>query len=249
VLPACTTLGVLACWEVLTRSGVLPQEVPAITTILDWLSAEVQTTRFWSALGDTLLQWGAGLAVGGAAGIAVGVAFGVSRPLQQLFQVAFEFLRPIPAVVYLPLLLLIMGARSEVAIWLAGVGAFWPLLFQAYYGIRAVDPVARETGLVFGLSRLQVLRSITLPSILPYVATGVRIASSLALVVTVSVELISAVPGLGRNLSVYAVNGVYPGVYGLILACGVLGLSLNAVLERAERSLLHWHSSQRQIGA
>jgi ABC-type nitrate/sulfonate/bicarbonate transport system permease component len=73
--------------------------------------------------------------------------------------------------------------------------------------------------------------AIMLPSIAPYVATGVRISSSLALVVAVSTELIGGVPGLGAQPAHYSQNAIYPAMYGILFLSGVLGLVLNVVLE------------------
>ena len=127
------------------------------------------------------------------------------------------------------------------------MGAFWPLLFQSIYGVRAIDQQAIETGKVFGLSKRQRLWYIMLPSLLPYLATGVRIASSLALIVAVSIELVGGVPGLGADMAAASQNGLYDAMYGLLLVSGILGLLLNAVLERTEKRLLRWHVSHRVV--
>jgi ABC-type nitrate/sulfonate/bicarbonate transport system permease component len=245
LLPTLTTAGFLAAWEASTRLGLLPDELPPVTTIADWLAERLQTAEFWTSLRQTITNWAGGLLIGGAAGVIVGGATGMVPLLRRLFQIPFDFLRPIPAVVYLPLLLLLYGASSKTAIMLGAVGAFWPMMFQTFYGTSAVDPLARDTGRVFGFSAAQRLMYIILPSVLPFIATGTRIASSLALVVVVSVEIISAVPGLGRDLQTYALNGVYPGVYAMILVTGMLGMLLNGVLQRIERSMLKWHPSYR----
>ena len=167
--------------------------------------------------------------------------------MQRLLNVPLEFLRPIPAIVYLPLLILVLGSRPQTAILLASLGAFWPLLFQSIYGVRAIDQQAIETGKVFGLSKRQRLWYIMLPSLLPYLATGVRIASSLALIVAVSIELVGGVPGLGADMAAASQNGLYDAMYGLLLVSGILGLLLNAVLERTEKRLLRWHVSHRVV--
>lgn len=242
-----TTVALLACWELLARAGVLAAEVPPLTDVLQWLGGQLGEGAFWTALRQTLWHWCAGLGIGGAAGIVLGVTIGTVPVVQRLLNVPLEFLRPIPAIVYLPLLILVMGSRSQTAIVLAALGAFWPMLLQSIYGVRAIDPQAVETGKVFGLRPAQILRSIMLPSVLPYLATGARISASLALIVSISTELVGGVPGLGAQLANAAQNGIYQGMYGLLLVTGVLGLVLNAALERTERRLLRWHVSHRVI--
>jgi ABC-type nitrate/sulfonate/bicarbonate transport system permease component len=247
LIPLGTTLALLAVWEVLTRAGVLPPEAPPFTDVVDFFVSGLSGPAFWTALGQTLWHWFAGLLIGGVAGVVLGVAIGAVPLVHRLLNVPLEFLRPIPPIVYLPLLILVMGAKSQTAILLVSVGALWPLLYQSIYGVQAIDPQAVETGKVFGLTRWQRLWSIMLPSVLPYLATGARIASSIALIVAVSVELVAGIPGLGAQLSEYAHYGVYPGVYSVLLTSGLLGLLLNAVIERTEKRLLHWHVAHRVV--
>jgi ABC-type nitrate/sulfonate/bicarbonate transport system permease component len=245
VSPTLTTIALLLVAEAGSRSGIFPNEIPPVSAVAAWLFEQGQTATFWQALGETATHWGTGLLVGGGLGVALGVIIGSVDILQRLLNSTMEFLRPIPAVVYLPLLLLMWGATGRVATTLAAVGAFWPMLFQTYYGIKSVDQVTLDTGRIFGLTTRQRLIRLTVPMMMPFVATGARISASLALIVTVSIELIAAIPGLGQELQVYAASGVYDGVFGLIAAAGVLGVLVNVVLESIERRLLHWHPSQR----
>ncbi|KUN04360.1 hypothetical protein AQI96_37420 [Streptomyces canus] len=249
LIPAGTTLGLLVVWELLARVGVLPSAIPPCTDVITWLVPQLADGAFWTALGQTLWHSFAGLLIGGGAGILLGGTIGMVPFVHRLLNVPLEFLRPIPAVVYLPLLILLMGARSETAIILASLGALWPMLFQSIYGVRAIDTQVVETGRIFGLTRRQILWNIMLPSVLPYLATGVRISSSLALIVAVSAELVGGVPGLGSAIGAASQNGLYPAMYGLLLVSGVLGLLLNAALERTEKRLLRWHVSHRGVSA
>lgn len=244
-----TTIGLLALWEILSRTGVLPAEVPPITDIVSWLFSQLSDSAFWTALGQTIWHWFAGLIIGGSLGIVLGVTIGAVPFVQRLLNVPFEFLRPIPAIVYLPLLILVLGSRSQTAIILSSLGAFWPMLFQSIYGVRAIDEQSIETGKVFGLTPRQRLWNIMLPSVLPYLATGVRIASSLSLIVAISAELVGGVPGIGAQMAAASQNGLYDAMYGLLLVSGILGLLLNAVLERTEKRLLRWHVSHRVVNS
>ncbi|MEH0421466.1 ABC transporter permease [Streptomyces sp. B21-083] len=249
MIPIATTAGLLALWELLARGGVVPAEVPPFTDVAVRLARQLGDDAFWTALGQTLWHTLAGLLIGGAVGIVVGGTIGLLPFVHRLLNVPLEFLRPIPAIVYLPLLILVMGSRSQTAIIMASLGALWPMLFQSVYGVRAIDGQVVETGRVFGLTRHQILRHVMLPSVLPYLATGVRISSSLALIVAISAELVGGIPGLGAAIGNAAQNGLYPTMYGLLVVSGVLGMLLNGALERTERRLLRWHVSHREVSA
>ncbi len=249
LLPIATTLGLLALWELLARAGVLPAEVSPCTDVLAWIVEQLDDTAFWTAIRQTVWHWFAGLVLGATVGVVLGAAIGSVPIVQRLLTVPLEFLRPIPTIVFLPLLILVMGSRSQTAIILTALAALWPVLFQTIYGVHAIEPHSVETARVFGLRRGQILWNVSLPSILPYLATGVRISSSIALVVAVSVELVGGIPGLGAALANAAQNGVYAAMYGLLLVSGLLGLALNVAFERAERRLLGWHVSHRDGAA
>lgn len=246
LLPWATTLGLIVLVEVLSRTGVFPEEVPSVTAIIQAAWQILPTPEFLSSLWNTLEQFLIGLAIGTVIGVALGVALGTMPLLYRLTHYLLDFLRFIPAVVYLPLLLLVMGARPGVAYILAAIGAVWPLLFQSYYGVVGIPQIQKDTGRVFGFTPLQRLRHIVIPSVSPFLATGLRIAAAHALVVVVAVEIITTVVGLGRDISGYSSNGVYPEMYALVVVVGILGLLINWGLESLERRQLHWHSSYRE---
>jgi ABC-type nitrate/sulfonate/bicarbonate transport system permease component len=245
LLPGITALVLLGVLEALAQSRVLPPEVSAPSRVAIWLWANSSDAYLWASVGATMTHWALGLFVGALLGCTLGWLMATFQPINQLLLGIVEFLRPIPGIVYLPVLLLLMGASSQVAVYLAGVGALWPVLFQTFYGVKDVDPVMEETARVFGLSRLQRLRWVTFPTVLPYLSTGLRVASSIALLAALAIELVGGIPGLGNTLGTYSTNGQYDASYSVIVIGGVIGAALNALFELADRKLLNWHSAYR----
>jgi ABC-type nitrate/sulfonate/bicarbonate transport system permease component len=84
-----------------------------------------------------------------------------------------------------------------------------------------------------------------LPNAAPFIATGIRIAASFSLLVTIGVELLSATPGLGREIALAQEGADFPLVMAYVFYCGLLGLVLSTLLSLAERRLLGWHQSTR----
>lgn len=245
-LPWVTTIALIAIEEILSRTGALPQEIPPFTTVLQTAFGLVPTGGFMASLGSTMAQFALGLAIGAAIGVAAGAAFGGIPVLYRLTHYVMDFLRFIPSVVYIPILLLVLGATPDMVVFLTALGSIWPMLYQTYYGVVGIAPVLQDTARVFGLKPHQRFVNILLPAVSPFMATGLRIAASHALVVVVAVQIITAVKGIGRDISVYATNGVYPEMYALVGIVGVIGLLLNVILEELERRLLHWHPSYRE---
>ena len=169
---------------------------------------------------------------------------GLSDLAGRAFRVPVEFLRPIPSAALIPLLFLTLGPTLESEVFLAAFGAFWPILVQTMYGVRDVDPVAIDTARSFGVPTRERLWRITLPSAVPYIATGMRIASAVALILAFTAELFMGTPGLGKP-QLRAVLRSHDQLYALALATGALGVCTHVLFTALERRALRWHPSQR----
>ncbi|HKF80537.1 MAG TPA: ABC transporter permease [Thermoleophilaceae bacterium] len=246
LLPWLSVLGVLVLFDVLPRIGVLPENhFPPISKTLGTLADQFTTESFWKAVGNTLQGWALGLGIAAALAIPLGIVIGSSRLLYRATRGVIEFLRPIPSVALIPLAILIYGTGLKSKVFLASFAAFWQLIVATLYGVQDVDPVATDTARSFGFSRIQRLFRVTLPSAIPYIATGVRIASAVSLILTVTAELVIGSSGLGRSINVARSGGDEQLMYALIIATGILGLALNTIFVLAERRVLHWHPSHR----
>ena len=149
-----------------------------------------------------------------------------------------DFLRPIPSIALLPLLILLFGITVDLKVFMAALGAFFPLFFQTMYGVQDVDPVARDTASAYRLNRFFRFVFVDLPGATPYIATGLRISASVSLVVCVATELIVGVPGLGAGIFKAQYAGQLAQMYALIVSTGLIGLLIAIGFNRLERITL-----------
>jgi ABC-type nitrate/sulfonate/bicarbonate transport system permease component len=244
-----SALGLLSLLELLVRLGILPMsDFPPPSLTLATLVQQLGTAGFWGAVGQTLEGWASGLALAAALAVPLGMTIGVSDLAYRAIRVPLEFLRPIPSVALIPLAILLYGTGFTSKLFLVVFASFWPLFIQVLYGMRDIDPLTMDTARSFGLRRLERVRHVILPSILPYLATGLRLSSAVALILAVTAELVIGSAGLGKEIDVARVGGDDRLMYALIAATGVLGWTINTVFSRIERRLLHWHPSQRTGG-
>jgi ABC-type nitrate/sulfonate/bicarbonate transport system permease component len=150
-------------------------------------------------------------------------------------------------VALIPLAIIAFGAGMESKVFLAAFAATWPILVQSMYGIRDLEPTQFETARSYRISPIDRVIRVLLPSAVPYIATGVRIASAIALALTVSAELIIGSPGVGQAINVATASGAVELVYALIVVAGLLGWILNVIVRRVEKRLLLWHPSHREV--
>jgi len=233
--------------EAMTRFDILPQRFfPPPSMMAVALFGQFGGPHFWGALWDTLWTWGASLAIAAALAIPLGIAMALSPHLNAACKGVVEFLRPVPSVALIPAAILVLGVGIESKITLAAFAAFWPILINTIYGVRDVEPLAIDTARAFGCGPGKRLLRVVLPGAAPYLATGLRIGSAVALIIVITMEIVVGVPGLGLMI-VEARQGANVEVaYALILAVGLLGWALNTTFATAEARLLAWHPSHRR---
>jgi ABC-type nitrate/sulfonate/bicarbonate transport system permease component len=237
----------LILWEVVPRSGLVPEQyIPPASVVIPELFTLLGDGSFWLDVRGTLSAWAVGMAISICLAIPAGLVIGMNEYLYRATRAAIEFFRPIPSVALIPLAILVYGITFDMKVFLVTFATFWPLLIQSIYGVQDVDPVARDTARSFGLGRVTVFFKVILPSAAPYIATGLRLASALAIILAITAELVAGVPGLGRSILLAQSAGANTLMYALIFATGLLSYGLSAILRRLERYVLRWHQSHRE---
>ncbi|GAB3865492.1 ABC transporter permease [Dactylosporangium cerinum] len=233
--------------EALPRLDVVDRRfLPPFSSMAVALGRQLALGDFWIALGQTLRGWALGLAVAMLAGVVFGVVIGSVPFLRAVTASTIEFLRPIPSVALIPLVVLIYGSQLQSALVLVVYAAFWQVLVQVLYGVADVDPVVRDTARSYRFSRWTVVRTVVWPTALPYVVTGFRLAAAVALILEITAELIIGVPGLGRSIGVAQSSGAVAETYALVIVVGIIGVLVNASARAVERRALRWHTSIRR---
>jgi len=246
-LPAAVVVGLLALLQLLSVTDVLPRSyAPPPTEVLAALGRLLAGPALWADIGSTLVGWAVSLGIAVVLGTVVGMLLGSVRWVQWLLTPVVEFLRPIPSIALIPLVVLTIGGARDGAVFLAAYAAVWQMLVAAIYATGAVDPVARDTARAYNLSRLQTVRWLTLPAMVPGLVTGVRIASATALIITVTSEiLLGGVPGLGQGLNLARSAGDLTRMYAYVVVIGIVGLAINTVLTVLARRVVGWQGARR----
>lgn len=241
-LGAAGILAWLLVWLVATSVGPLSESdaFPAPSATLSAAFQQLALSEFWSAVLSTLQVAFTGLVLAILAGIIVGMALASSPVVRALLAPTVEFLKPIPGIIILPLLLLIFGPSATMGVTLVFVGCVWPILIQTYVGVLSADPVMRSAARAMLLSRSLTVRKVIVPSATPSIVTGIRIATASSLILAIGAGLIGGAPGLGQLLFVYQNNGDSAAIFGLIILVGVLGLIVNVLLGVIERRAVPW---------
>ena len=243
-------VGVGVCvvlWEMVRALGLIDaRDLPAFGAVIRTFVREIAGGPLLAAVIASISSWAPGLLVAAVTGTVGGVALAMLPGLEIATRPLLEFLRPIPSVALIPIALLTLGIGAEMQLTMIAFASVWPVLFSVKAGVESVDPRFLETGRVFGLQSFSQVLRIVMPSALPSMATGLRTASAIALVLTITVEMLTGRPGIGRYIEDVRLNGLVTEMWAAIFATGVLGYAVNGGMLMIERRLLPWSAENRE---
>ncbi|MCU1479386.1 MAG: transporter permease [Subtercola sp.] len=237
---------VLAAWQIAATSGTFGQNSwPTLGVFWSTAVETVPTQAYWVAIANTMVSWAIGLTISVLIAIPVGLLIGSTSFLRRLTTPTVDFMRTIPSIILVPLAVLLYGSTNQMKIILIVFASVWPLLLQAVYGIRAVEPVARETFSAYGVRWRDRVRFLYLPTASPYLATGLRLAAIASLLVAIGIEIIASAPGIGYQIGVKQANGLAASSFVYLITAAILGLIVTGIFTAVERRAMYWHPSRR----
>ena len=173
-------------------------------------------------------------------GVPVGLAIGISRIGRGVFGPLLEFLRPIPPLAYLPLIVIWFGIGEPSKILVIAIAMLAPVALSTAAGVRGVSRERINAARSLGATRFQVVRHVILPSALPSILTGLRIALGAGWSTLVAAELVAATRGLGFMIQSAAQFLVTDVVVMGILVIATIAFALEFIIRRIERVVVPW---------
>ncbi|MGH3880544.1 MAG: ABC transporter permease [Actinophytocola sp.] len=240
--------GFFLIWEGAVRLGLiervfLPTPSDVLVRLVDLLGEE----DFLRDVVATVLAWLIALTLAVAVAVPGGLLLGSLPWLRTATRSLIEFLRPIPPVALIPLIIMTVGSGPEAKILLALYASVWPILFNIIYALDDIDPMLLDTARSFGTRRVRVLATVALPHVAPFAFTGLRLSAAIALIVTVSTEyLAGSAVGVGAFIIDTATNvGAMEPVLAGTIVIGIIGYLVNEGLERLGKRVFRWSDTTR----
>ncbi len=235
----------VALWVVLSDGGFvsdlfLPGPDLLWSAFLDLLDEGYKSRPIWEHIADSLIRVLSGFGTGFVVGTALGLAMGYIPVLDAICAPFIEFLRPLPQLGYLVLLIIWLGIGETSKITLLFLAALPVSAVAARDGVRQVAPTRLAVARSLGASPFQVFRYVVLPSALAEIFTGARLAIGIVYGTLIAAEIIAGSTGIGWMIldagrflrSDYVFIG--------ILIIGLMGVALDRLLVVIERRVVHW---------
>lgn len=241
-------MAILGLWWVASAFGwVHAFLLPPPTKVFNTLVELGKTGELARHTGISLQRVGLGYGLAVIAAILLAVAFARSRALRGLLDPLLEFVRQIPPLALMPLLMLWLGIGEAQKVGIIVLSCFFPIFLGIRGGIAQVDAKLIEVGRVCGLGQGEIMRRIVLPSSLPAIVVGLRIGLGYSWRALVGAELIASSAGLGY-LIVDAENLARTDiVIAGILVIGVIGLIADWLLKRGIARMAPWLATDLEM--
>ena len=240
-----TVLASLLLWFVVTNAGwvkplFLPSPQAVFRQFLEYVDGTANDKPLWQHAAASLLRVFSAFALACVTAIPVGIAMGMSRVVRGIFDPPLEFYRPLPPLAYLPLIIIWFGIDELPKVLLIFLSCFAPLALAARAGTRSASQEQINAAYSMGASYWQVIRHVVLPSALPEILIGMRIAVGFGWTTLVAAEMVAANVGLGQmvlNASNFLRTDIV--VMGIVVI-GVVAYTFDLLMRWVERRLVPW---------
>ena len=221
------------------------ENVPSPIIVLSALLKHAHEMKFYVHIFVSIKRILIGFALATVIGIIVGVAMGRSKIARDLVIPYIEILRPIPAVAWIPLAILMWPTEESSIIYITFLGALFPIVLNTVHGVEQTPEVLVRAAQSLGARRLQIFWHVVMPAALPSIATGLSIGMGVSWFSLLAGEIISGQYGIGYfTWNAYSLIN-YPDIVVGMLMIGILGTLSTMAVGKITQPLLSWQRKSR----
>lgn len=245
VISVVTVIVLVVIWFAVTNLGwIKPLFLPSPQAVFEqfylYLTGQVNDKPLWQHFAASMFRVFLAFFLACLTAIPVGIAMGMSRVMRGIFDPPLEFYRPLPPLAYLPLIIIWFGIDETPKILLIFLACFAPLALAARAGMRSASQEQINAAYSMGASYAQVIRHVILPSALPDIMIGMRIAIGFGWTTLVAAEMVAANVGLGQ-LVLNASNFLRTDIVIMgIIVIGVVAYTFDLLMRWVEHKLVPW---------
>ena len=214
--------------------------IPSPGEVLDNASRLIHNEKFYNNMFVSLRRILLGFGIATVLGVALGLLIGQYRGAKALLFPIFETLRPIPAIAWVPMAVMLWPTNETSIVFITFLGSFFPILLNTIHGVNNVDPVLLRAARCLGVTEYGLLRQVVLPAALPHIFTGLAVGMGVAWVSLIAAEMISGQYGIGYfTWEAYSLIEYADIAIGMIVI-GVLGLLCSGAIRLLGNMLMPW---------
>ncbi|MDN3310207.1 ABC transporter permease [Microbacterium oryzae] len=234
----------IIAWEVVARTGLLSAALlPPASEVLVALWRLLPQSGFWGSVGLTVGGAMIGLAISAVIAIPIGLMAGLIPFVERSTRMLVDLGRSFPSIALLPVIVLVHGTSITSKVIAVVLACSFPLIVQSLYGARGIDPAIVETSRAYRVRAPLYFLRVALPTATPSIMTGLRLAATMAVLVSVGSEVVGSIPGIGFGLATAQVDGATSTAFAYFIVAGTLGYVVTRSAETLEGHFLRWRQN------
>ena len=235
----------LVLWYVLSITPKTARCFPFIPKVIEALKTVVEREILWADIKSSMISVLLGFAFGFCTSVPVAFLMAWYRPVQHIVEPWIQFIRNIPPLAYVPLVVIGAGVGrvpQVIVIWLA---TFLTMTITIYQGVRNVDSTLIKAARVLGAKDKDLFVKVIFPATTPFILTAVRLGASVALTTLVAAESTGAFPGLGMRIRSFNNSYEVEPMLLYIILIGIIGISIEKIIKFLEKKLTGWQETRQ----
>lgn len=213
----------------------LPSPLEVLGATVKFFSGNFQV-HVWASIVRVIM----GFSIAAILGIVLGIAIGWFQKIEDLVFLPLEILRPIPAVAWIPLAILMFPTAESGMIYITFLGAFFPILISTIRGVEGTDVILLRVGQCLGAKQWHIFKDIVIPGALPNISSGLVIGMGNSWFCLVTAEILAGRYGIGYLTWESYVTSNYPPIVMGMLLIGLMGAFSAFIVDRLTRLLMPW---------
>jgi NitT/TauT family transport system permease protein len=246
LLAAVSIGSVLLAWHLATLYKldlyIRFNNIPSPSQVFEKIIEVNQSAKFVTNIGISVRRILLGFAVAVFLGVGLGVMIGRYRLVRKLCMPALEVFRPIPAIAWVPMSIMLWPSNEVSIVFITFLGAFFPILLNTVHGVESIDPVLLRAARSLGAKEPRLLAHVVLPGALPHIFTGLAVGMGVAWVSLIAAEMISGQFGIGYfTWEAYSLISYAEIALGMI-TIGILGLLCSGAIRLVAHTSMPWQA-------
>lgn len=237
-------LAAILVWYLLSIGPKTARSFPFLNRVLPAILTMVDRGVLAKDISSSLISVFAGFLLGFLCSLPVSFLMAWYTPVQKILEPWIQFIRNIPALAYVPLIVISAGVGRKPQVIVIWIATFMTMTITIYQGIKNIDATLIKAARVLGANDLDIFRRVVIPATVPFIITAVRLGMGSALTTLIAAESTGAMAGMGMRIRSLSNTFETAPMLLYIILIGVIGMGLGKIIDLLERRMTGWQEKR-----
>ena len=234
----------LIVWTILSIIPATSRSFPNLFVTLSQIPVMIKRGVFWGDIASSMISVVSGFAIGFVLALPVAILMAWYRPVRNIIEPWIQFIRNIPPLAYVPLIVICAGVGRTPQIIVITIATFLTMCITIYQGVINVDETLIKAARVLGAKDKDIFIRVIASATLPFILTAIRLGASVALTTLIAAESTGAFAGLGMRIRSLNNNFETAPMLLYIIIIGIIGITVEKLIKLMERKLTGWQEKR-----